>query len=62
MSCSVCDADSHPKLPCAKPVGVTAQELANAERSFLRGLRRADGRPLAPLNPDDTSDLWRDGW
>lgn len=49
--------------PNEKPVGLTGQERADAERRFLRGLRRADGRgEIAPLDPDDARDLWEDGW
>lgn len=52
--CPKCLCQSHGSHPCGKRTGLTGQERAEAERRFERGRIKID--------PDDTRDLWRDGW
>jgi hypothetical protein len=59
-----CGGPAHPEwVPCKERTGLTGQEMAEAERRFERGLfLSAIGRRMGPMDPDDTSDLWQDGW
>ena len=59
--CTICNCPTHPGKRCPKRIGITGQEMAEAERRFERGLR-VGGHVMGPLDPGDTSDIWEDGW